>query len=76
MYGGLSLFVVLLAAGIVWEMYKKKKKKKQLENYLPGEQKTEKEISQGELKTHLISLGRARPTFLAELAPGRLNKIR
>lgn len=28
-YSGLSLFVVLIAAGIGWEMYRKSKKKKQ-----------------------------------------------
>ena len=29
MYSGLSLFVVLMAAGIGWEMYRKTRKKKQ-----------------------------------------------
>lgn len=36
-YSGLSLFVVLTAAGLTWEMYKKKKKKNHQENGQTGE---------------------------------------
>ena len=36
MYSGLSLFVVLIAVGLGWEMYKKTNKKKQLEENEEG----------------------------------------
>ena len=54
MYSGLSLFVVLMAAGIGWEMYRKTRKKKQGGG--EGEDKLNAKMKQNvSIKVNLLS---------------------